>query len=296
MMTIKQFANLCRCNTQTLRYYDRIDLLKPANVDRWSGYRYYEAAQALDFVKIKNLQQADFSIEEIRVLLAKSDQEIYEAFSQKIEAQREKLKRIEKIQQSYLREKSVMEKLVHGIADRLLGMIDRSRGVQEFGITSEDGVRIEEAVRAYVAEMLADSVQDEASVRVTINDEVITGAEAALERIRELPLEPQDEIIMTRGEEKHQEFLCAEEYTTVWEAHGWRFVHEFIGRVPALDRDGCYKLIFRLNDEKHAIAETIAMYMLGVMVGRAEDKVWIEGCSVEKSDDGLNHFRLLKKE
>ncbi|MBQ6797900.1 MAG: MerR family DNA-binding transcriptional regulator, partial [Oscillospiraceae bacterium] len=26
MMTIKEFASLCGCNTQTLRYYDKIDL------------------------------------------------------------------------------------------------------------------------------------------------------------------------------------------------------------------------------------------------------------------------------
>lgn len=58
MMTIKEFASLCQCNTQTLRYYDKIDLLKPSKVDPWSSCRYYEEAQALDFVKIKNLQAA----------------------------------------------------------------------------------------------------------------------------------------------------------------------------------------------------------------------------------------------
>jgi len=67
MITIQGFAKLCGCNTQTLRYYDRIGLLKPERVDEWTGYRYYEEEQALQFVKIKNLQQADFSIEEINV-------------------------------------------------------------------------------------------------------------------------------------------------------------------------------------------------------------------------------------
>ena len=28
MMTIKEFASLCGCNTQTLRYYDKIDLFR----------------------------------------------------------------------------------------------------------------------------------------------------------------------------------------------------------------------------------------------------------------------------
>lgn len=28
-MTIKEFTKLCNCNPQTLRYYDKEDLLKP---------------------------------------------------------------------------------------------------------------------------------------------------------------------------------------------------------------------------------------------------------------------------
>ena len=68
-MTIKQFARLCGCNPQTLRYYDHVQLLKPIRVDEWSGYRYYEEEQAMDFVKIRNLQKAGFSIEEIKGLL-----------------------------------------------------------------------------------------------------------------------------------------------------------------------------------------------------------------------------------
>ena len=68
MMTIKDFAALCSCNTQTLRDYDRIGLLRPAEVDAWTGYRYYKAEQAVDFVKIKNFQLAEFNLMEKRLL------------------------------------------------------------------------------------------------------------------------------------------------------------------------------------------------------------------------------------
>lgn len=68
-MTIKEFARLCGCTTQTLRYYDHQNLLKPVRVDDSSGYRYYDKDQALTFVKIKNLQKAGFLIEEIKELL-----------------------------------------------------------------------------------------------------------------------------------------------------------------------------------------------------------------------------------
>ena len=90
-----------RMHSQTLRYYDRIGLLTPAKVDEWTGYRYYEEEQALLFVKIKNLQQADFSIEEIKTILPGDDELLTAAFERKIREQQQKLERIREIQRSY---------------------------------------------------------------------------------------------------------------------------------------------------------------------------------------------------
>ena len=104
MITIQGFARLCGCNAQTLRYYDRIGLLAPARVDEWTGYRYYEEEQAMLFVRIKNLQQADFSIEEIKSLLGRNDDYVLAAFERKVEEQEQKLAKIRKIQKSYLEE------------------------------------------------------------------------------------------------------------------------------------------------------------------------------------------------
>ena len=67
-MTIKEFAKLCGCNPQTLRYYDRVGLLKPVRVDRYSGYRFYDEKQAVTFVKIKNLQSALFTKEQLEAI------------------------------------------------------------------------------------------------------------------------------------------------------------------------------------------------------------------------------------
>ena len=105
-MTIRQFASLCGCNPQTLRYYDRVGLLKPVQVDRWSGYRYYDEEQALAFVKIKNLQRAGFSIEEIRELLDRDNQAIFRAFEAKISEAEERLREMKEIQKSYQSEMS----------------------------------------------------------------------------------------------------------------------------------------------------------------------------------------------
>lgn len=70
-MTIKEFAKLCGCNPQTLRYYDRVGLLKPVRVDTYSGYRFYDEEQAVTFVKIKNLQSALFTKEQLEAIRQK---------------------------------------------------------------------------------------------------------------------------------------------------------------------------------------------------------------------------------
>jgi DNA-binding transcriptional MerR regulator len=51
-----------------------------------------------------HLQQADFSIEEIKSLLGRNDDYVLAAFERKVEEQEQKLAKIRKIQKSYLEE------------------------------------------------------------------------------------------------------------------------------------------------------------------------------------------------
>ena len=73
----------------------------------------YEEEQALLFVKIKNLQQADFTIEEIKSLLPGDDDLLMAAFERKIREQKQKLATIQKIQRSYLKEAMDMRNMVN---------------------------------------------------------------------------------------------------------------------------------------------------------------------------------------
>ena len=91
MITIKKFAGLCGCTAETLRYYDRIDLLKPAMINRETGYRYYREEQLKDYNRIRELQTAGFLIDEIKRLQDLSDQEISVAIDRKILEQYQKL-------------------------------------------------------------------------------------------------------------------------------------------------------------------------------------------------------------
>ena len=140
-MTILEFAKLCGTSSQTLRYYDRIDLLKPSRVDNWTGYRYYEKEQATDFVKIKNLQLADFSIAEIKTLLSSSDDAIYRAFDEKIAAGQEKLAKILKIQESYRKEAMTIDSKINAIAAFLRNELSSAELKQRFPELDPEEIR-----------------------------------------------------------------------------------------------------------------------------------------------------------
>ena len=69
MIRIGDFSKLSRISIKTLRYYDEMGLLKPIEVDRFTGYRYYEFDQLPQLNRILALRDLGFSLEEIRQLL-----------------------------------------------------------------------------------------------------------------------------------------------------------------------------------------------------------------------------------
>jgi DNA-binding transcriptional MerR regulator/predicted transcriptional regulator YdeE len=69
MIKIGEFSKLVQVPVPTLRYYDQVGLLKPVEVDRYTGYRYYSASQLPRLHRILALKGLGFSLEQIgRVL------------------------------------------------------------------------------------------------------------------------------------------------------------------------------------------------------------------------------------
>jgi DNA-binding transcriptional MerR regulator/predicted transcriptional regulator YdeE len=70
MFKIGEFSKLVQVPAPTLRYYDQIGLLKPVEVDRFTGYRYYAASQLPRLHRILALKALGFSLEQINEVLA----------------------------------------------------------------------------------------------------------------------------------------------------------------------------------------------------------------------------------
>lgn len=69
MLKIGHFSKLSRLSVKTLRYYDEIGLLKPAQVDEFSGYRFYSFEQLPRLHHLLALKELGLSLEQIKGLL-----------------------------------------------------------------------------------------------------------------------------------------------------------------------------------------------------------------------------------
>lgn len=69
MFKIGDFSKLSQVTVKALRYYDEIGLLKPANVDQFTAYRYYSADQFPRLNRILTFKDLGFSLDQIARLL-----------------------------------------------------------------------------------------------------------------------------------------------------------------------------------------------------------------------------------
>ena len=69
MFSIGDFAKHGRVSVRMLRHYDEIGLLRPAHVDRFTGYRSYEGAQLARLNRVIALKDLGFTLVQVGAIL-----------------------------------------------------------------------------------------------------------------------------------------------------------------------------------------------------------------------------------
>jgi hypothetical protein len=83
-------------------------------------------------------------------------------------------------------------------------------------------------------------------------------------------------------------------YRTVYEKHGWQHVKDFFDEFAALEDGGDYHLVFALTPDKPnhtAFSTTVLNLLLAANPGKKRSL----GCDTADTQDGQNHFWLLKR-
>ena len=73
-LTIGQFAHFNNISEQTLRYYDQIGLLHPAEQNEKTGYRYYKITQCAILDIISHMKSLGIPLKDIHTYLKTNDQ------------------------------------------------------------------------------------------------------------------------------------------------------------------------------------------------------------------------------
>ena len=297
MITIQGFAKLCGCNAQTLRFYDRIGLLAPAKVDSWTGYRYYEEEQAIRFVKIKNLQRADFSIEEIKTLLEADDDSLMQAFERKIAQQRKKLEQIQEIQQSYLRETMDMKNMVQQLASFVEGHTDDPLLWEELGLDAAQKTEISARVHEQMADWLTQikSSADELARQMDEKDRTVM-KEVMGALLSGDPEKTEKGLIFAMADaDQNATETIPQDAQKVFARDGWEHVREWIDELPALDGSRQSFFIFRVREDSPVLGAGFPSLMLAAMAVKTDAIKGGMNCRTALSDDGRNHFALYQK-
>jgi DNA-binding transcriptional MerR regulator len=86
LMAIGRFARLSGLSVGTLRHYDEVGLLRPAEVDGDTGYRRYRPDQLPEARAIRRLRELELSLDQIRGVLATGDLSLLEEHRSRLEA------------------------------------------------------------------------------------------------------------------------------------------------------------------------------------------------------------------
>lgn len=93
MLKTADFAKMCHTTKDTLIFYDRIGVFKPAYVDG-KKYRYYEPRQAVQFAFLSHLRDIGFSLEEIKeFILCPNEEKFTNRLEERSEAFREEIQK-----------------------------------------------------------------------------------------------------------------------------------------------------------------------------------------------------------
>jgi DNA-binding transcriptional MerR regulator len=72
-LSIGDFSRMTHLSIKALRHYHDVGLLAPAEIDPWTGYRYYEPAQVATAQVIRRFRDLGMPVEEVKSVLAAPD-------------------------------------------------------------------------------------------------------------------------------------------------------------------------------------------------------------------------------
>ncbi len=152
MFRIGEFSKIAQTAVSQLRYYDQIELFQPEHTDKFTGYRYYRAAQLPDLNRILAMKELGLTLKQIKQLVADNVSP-------------------EEIRGMLALKKAQVEQEIHAKMERLRYIEARLRQVEQEDGMPPDDIVIKElpAQRLYGFRDTLPDVRDAIGYRLEIN-------------------------------------------------------------------------------------------------------------------------------
>ncbi|WP_290172524.1 MerR family transcriptional regulator [uncultured Dubosiella sp.] len=122
--TTGQFAKLANVSERTLRYYDKIGLLKPSKIKK-NGYRNYSKDDLFRLQKIILLKKLGFPLEEITIMLVENDEGWVDTLRMQVNLVDQKIRYFSSL-------KETLKKAIEIVADEGMSLKKNGRLIKSF--------------------------------------------------------------------------------------------------------------------------------------------------------------------
>lgn len=200
--TVNKLAVISGVSTRTLRYYDEIDLLKPAKI-RSNGYRIYGSAEVDRLQQILFYREMGVGLEDIKRLLSETDYDQEEALTGHLKnliRKKDQLERlIETVNKTIRSMKGEIEMKDHekfeGFKQKLVDENEKRFGVE---VRSKYGDKAVDASNAKVMNMSKEQYDEAQRLSTEINETLAAAVSSG---------DPAGEIAQ-KACELHKKWLC----------------------------------------------------------------------------------------
>ena len=139
MIKIGEISRITGVSIQTIRYYEQEGLIKPVEVDHWTGYRYYDDSSIDRLSEILYLKDLGFSLNQIKNLNEQTIKEKVKDIENQIKKLRQNLNRVSSITTSegeFKMKKFVNDEEVVGKYKKI-GIVDEIEDFEKGNIQNE---------------------------------------------------------------------------------------------------------------------------------------------------------------
>ena len=158
LLSIGEVSEICRISIKTLRYYDKIGLLKPVYIDSASRYRYYSKSQLALISLFKEMKLMGFSSDELRRCFEDkevSSEKVTALLDKRMSQIAKQLEELQKVQQKLAAVKQIYKEMearqsgsiiIKHIPSRLVAFI-RSRIKFEYNVMTARFIELSHLAR-----------------------------------------------------------------------------------------------------------------------------------------------------